>query len=133
MIYKTKQLGGVQADLEDSTFVKAFWPVNPFNRENAWTIAVEALAGGALPARVREVAEKWKLTDEDAKIYAARVGALIERDGNQWCAMRGDFINLQESPAGFGDTAMDALAQLALALGFKPGKPQRRGFTVLLK
>ena len=25
-------------------------------------------------------------------------------DGNMWCAVRDDFINLQESVAGFGET-----------------------------
>lgn len=28
----------------------------------------------------------------------------VFRDGNQWCAVYSDFINLQESSAGFGDT-----------------------------
>ena len=34
------------------------------------------------------------------------------KDGNMWCCVLGDFENLQESPAGFGDTmaaALDAL------------------------
>ena len=34
------------------------------------------------------------------------------QDGNMWCCVHGDFVNLQESPAGFGNTpqeAMDAL------------------------
>lgn len=33
-------------------------------------------------------------------------------DGNQWCATFEDFINLQESPAGFGRTCMEALGNL---------------------
>ena len=35
------------------------------------------------------------------------------RDGNQWCAVNDDFINLQESHAGFGDTKDEARAELA--------------------
>ena len=35
-------------------------------------------------------------------------------DGNQYCAVSRDFTNLQESPAGFGDTPAKARAQLAL-------------------
>ncbi len=31
-------------------------------------------------------------------------------DGNQWCATGPDFINLQESDAGFGDKPRDAVA-----------------------
>jgi len=33
-------------------------------------------------------------------------------DGNAWCAVLPDFINLQESPAGFGDTREAAIAAL---------------------
>jgi len=36
----------------------------------------------------------------------------VVRDGNTWCATWPDFINLQESPAGFGDTPEEALADL---------------------
>lgn len=35
------------------------------------------------------------------------------RDGDKWCCVNGDFDNLQESPAGFGDTFEEALANLA--------------------
>jgi len=34
------------------------------------------------------------------------------RDGNQWCANFDDFVNLQESPAGFGDTKEEAFNAL---------------------
>jgi hypothetical protein len=33
-------------------------------------------------------------------------------DGNQFCAVHPDFINLQESPAGFGDTPTEAVDAL---------------------
>lgn len=36
-------------------------------------------------------------------------------DGNAWCAVKPDFINLQESPAGFGDTREAAIAALQVA------------------
>uniref|UniRef100_A0A6M3LLS5 Uncharacterized protein n=1 Tax=viral metagenome TaxID=1070528 RepID=A0A6M3LLS5_9ZZZZ len=32
----------------------------------------------------------------------------IYRDGDQWCATEEDFIDLQESPVGFGDTQLQA-------------------------
>ena len=34
------------------------------------------------------------------------------RDGDKMCAVFGDFVNLQESPAGFGDNFEEALADL---------------------
>lgn len=39
------------------------------------------------------------------------------REGNQWCCVRGDFINLQESSAGFGDTMGQAMANFLLVCG----------------
>ncbi len=37
----------------------------------------------------------------------------VFRDGNAWCAVRPDFIDLQVSDAGFGDTRAAAIANLA--------------------
>jgi len=34
------------------------------------------------------------------------------RDGDQWCATGKDFVDLQESPAGFGDTKGEAIREL---------------------
>lgn len=34
------------------------------------------------------------------------------KDGDQWCCVFGNFINLQESPAGFGDDITDAMKSL---------------------
>lgn len=36
------------------------------------------------------------------------------KDGDKQCAVFGDFVNLQESPAGFGDNFDSALADLEL-------------------
>lgn len=36
----------------------------------------------------------------------------VFRDGVLWCAVYDDFINLQESPAGFGATPRDAVNDL---------------------
>lgn len=38
------------------------------------------------------------------------------QDGKLWCATFNDFINLQESPAGFGKTKEQALADLRFNL-----------------
>ncbi len=34
------------------------------------------------------------------------------KDGDKWCCVNGDFVNLQESPAGFGETFDGALEML---------------------
>lgn len=39
-------------------------------------------------------------------------GVSVQKDGNSWCATRHDFINLQESDAGFGDTIKEAVDDL---------------------
>jgi len=37
---------------------------------------------------------------------------ILQRDGNAWCATEETFVNLQESPAGFGDTPSEAISNL---------------------
>lgn len=131
LIYK-REIGGVTADIRDSSFARALWGFNPNDREDAWQILVEGLAGGANKSRVLELAMKWKCTDDDAKTYADRVGCVLSMDGDQWCATRKDFIDLQESAAGFGPTALEAMSALAKALGFLPSKMWGKSFKQLL-
>lgn len=121
LIYK-RDFEGTAADLRESTFVRAFWPVDPEDRAGAWRILVEALAAGARPTRVQELALKWGCDDGDAKVYADRAGVRLGMDGAAWCATRSDFIDLQQSPAGFGDSALEALASLCKELGYQPAK-----------
>ena len=129
LIYKPH---GDPCDFRDSDLVRMFWPVDRTNRRNAWNILVEASAAGATPERVRELAEKWQCDDNDAEVYALHVGARLVREGDQWCATRRDFVNLQESDAGFGDTALQALAALCKTLGYVPMKMWGADFARLL-
>ena len=122
LIYTPELFGGTAADIRESDLATGLWPFLSGDREGAWNIVVEGLAGGANPKRVRELAEIWGCDDVDAQHYADRVGIALTRDGNVWCSHRADFINLQESPAGFGDTCLEAMAELAKALGYKPSK-----------
>lgn len=98
-----------------SDFVKAIWPCDTSNRAHAWIIAIEGLALGANKARIMELKVKWGLTDEDAHEFVKYLEGRIRlfRDGDAWCVTATDFINLQETPAGFGDTALEALAHFA--------------------
>lgn len=121
LLYK-RELGGTAADIRESDFARALWPCDPTDRAGAWRILVEALAAGAHASRVAELAAKWGCTDADAVQYAKHLGARLSRDGDQWCATRGDFVNIQESPAGFGPDALHAFAALAMALGYRPQK-----------
>lgn len=121
LIYK-RELGDTSADIRESPFAVMMWPFDPEDRAGAWHIVVEALACGANHERVKELAEKWHCDDEDAQTYAKYIGANISMDGNQWCATGKNFKNLQESEAGFGDTALEALSELCKELNFKPSK-----------
>lgn len=132
LIYKPYDEGRV-ADFRESDMVRAFWPMNPSDRENAWTILVEGMAAGADRGRVKELAEKWQCNDEDAEIYAERVGITLFMDGDKWCATGPGFINLQEFKAGFGDTCLEAMANLAKDLGYKPSKMWGHSFHSLLQ
>lgn len=109
-------------DIRDSDFARAMWSVGTANRLTGWCILVEALCLGAKKDRIIELAEKWKCNDEDAKNFASFGGFVFEKDGNQWCAHKKDFKNLQESPCGFGDTCLEASANLCKSLGFIGGK-----------
>jgi hypothetical protein len=94
---------------------------------------IEGLAAGANKSRIEELSIKWGCNDDDATIYAERVGCIIERDGDMWCAHKTDFINLQESPAGFGSTKLEAMADLCEKLGYAPSKMWGPTFKSLLK
>jgi hypothetical protein len=132
LIYK-REVGDTSADLRESTFVRAFWPVDVQDRAGAWRILIEATAAGASLADIQNLAAKWRCDDADAAHYAAHVGCRLYRDGDQWCATRNDFENLQESPAGFGRTCLDALAALAKELGYRPQKMWGNSFARLLR
>ena len=132
MIYK-RELGGTDADIRESSFAKMLWPFDPNDRAGAWRIVVEGLACGATKERITELAEKWGCNDEDAKKYAEYLGAILQMDAISWCATRGDFINLQESSAGFGDTALEALADLCGNLEFRPSKMWGTTFADLIR
>ena len=116
LIYKNAFVVESDPTYFDSPFVKETWGFIKTLRECAWTIAIEGLALGANEKRIKELQDKWGLTNEDASHYAKRMGLKIFMDGDQWCATFGDFLNVQESQCGFGDDALHAFAELA-----KPG------------
>lgn len=61
-------------------------------------------------------------------------GFHLLKDGDAWCAVGPEFVNLQRSPAGFGDTPEEAVKALRAELR-KAGYPDHSlprlgGFTV---
>ena len=131
LIYK-RELGDTVAELRESTFVKGIWAFDHIDRAQAWTILIESMAAGADIHRIKNLAQKWFCDDDDAKNYADYVDINIFMDGNSWCATKTDFTNLQESIAGFGDTALEAIAELCKNLGYKPSKMWGRSFKDLI-
>ena len=119
-------------DIRDSDFAVCSWPVDVSSRKLAWEMLVEALALGAKESRISELAEKWNCNDEDADMFASVIGVDLEIDGNQWCAHRTDFVNLEESPAGFGESKLLAMADLARHLGVRGGHMWRASFSDLV-
>lgn len=67
--------------------------------------------------------DRWKWLDERCSLYQQRSiqdGSLenpirIYPDGDSWCALLG--ADLQEGVAGFGDSPLEAIAQLMIVLG----------------
>lgn len=131
LLYK-RELGSTAADIRESDFARSLWPLDPDDREGAWRILVEAAALGADTARIKELAALWQCNDSDAGKYAERVGCNLFMDGDKWCATDLHFIDLQASPAGFGDTALEAMAELCKELGFRGGKMWNATFADLL-
>jgi len=131
VIFK-KGLPGIDADIRESTFAVGLWTFRGDDREQAWEILVEALAGGAREERIAELAKLWNCNDEDALVYAGLVGCLLYKDGDKCCATRTDFTNIALDPIGFGNTYLEAMAELAKVLGFFPSKMWRKTFKDLL-
>lgn len=132
LIHK-RALEGVEADFRESDFVQHFWPFDRKDREAAVTLVIEAQALGAESGRARQLMDTWLITEDDCQEWANRNGAMIRQDGNDWCAHRTDFVDLQASPVRFGTTKFDALVALAKDLGFKAGKTWGASFADLLK
>lgn len=120
-------------DIRESDLCLSAWPVDPEDRLCAWNLLVEALSLGVDKSRIDELASKWFCDNEDAVEYASRVGAILGMDGNKFTATKADFINLQESPCGFGNSYLEAMADLCKQLGYKGGKMWNSTFGSLLK
>jgi hypothetical protein len=132
LIYR-RELGGTAADIRESDFAVGLWPFDSDDRAMAWDMLIEALAGGARADRVMQLAEKWGCDDNDAQIYAELRGVKLYPDGNKQCATRTDFINPMESACGFGDTNLEAMADLCKALGYKPSTMWGTSFKQLVR
>lgn len=120
-------------DIRDSDFAVCSWPLDTTDRKSAWELLVEAQALGANKNRIKELAGKWHCNDTDADKFAEVVGVVIKKDGNAWCAHRIDFVDLQSSPAGFGESKLEALSALASELGISGGHMWRSTFSDLVK
>lgn len=121
LIYK-RMFDDTYEDLMDSDFVVSFWPIDPSYRGDAWNLLIEALASGANKGRVMELANKWHCTNGDAERYSKAYEVNLLMDGEVYCATKKDFVNFQESDAGFGNSYLEALADLCKNLGYRPGK-----------
>jgi hypothetical protein len=121
------------ADIRESDFARMLWPCDPADRLGAWRILIESLSLGANEDRINELASKWACDDTDADEFASRAGIRLFMDGNAWCATATDFENLQESPAGFGMSKLQAMAELAKAMGFKAQKMWGTTFPEMLQ
>ena len=65
---------------------------------------------------------------EDSPVRAGYVDVRLRRDGSAWCATKRDFVNLQESPCGFGDTPLEAIEGLCHELGYEPSRAWQKVF-----
>lgn len=73
-------------------------------------------------------------TSSDRTDAAWLWGFHIFKDGNSWCAVGPNFVNLQESVAGFGSTPIAAYAQWLVRRACRHGAlpPRYKDFTIHL-
>jgi len=121
------------ADLRESDLVRMLWPMDPGDRMGAWRIVIEATALDANKERVSELAAKWHCDEADADEFAQRANIRLMLDGNAWRATGPGFEDLAVSPAGFGDTKLEAMADLAKRVGYHASKLWGRSFTEILE
>jgi hypothetical protein len=119
-------------DIRESDFCHSAWAWDG-QRPTAWQILVEALSLGANKDRIIELAKKWGCDEDDALNYADYLGITLGSDGNQKTAYGKNFTNLQECPCGFGDTYLEAMADLCKQIGFTGGKIWNATFQNLIK
>ena len=112
LIYKPAIAVDDDPDYFDSSFVRKFWPITLLDRGDAYTLLLDAQAMGAKQDHIQKLKTKWNITEEDTQVYADRIGFMLSMDGDKWFARCPDFVNVQESPAGFGSTRWDALVEL---------------------
>ena len=62
-----------------------------------------------------DVAEAWSDRLNQRRGIDNYLPVRVYLDGNQWCAVHRNFVNLQESHAGFGDTIEAAVRDLPIA------------------
>lgn len=130
-------LGTTKEDIMYSDLALAMWPIDPADRMLTWNCLVEALAGGADYKRVMELAGKWGCTNDDAHQYAKRVGFRLaycvgtHREG--WTASTTHPSDSERFRIGFGNTALGAMADLAMKLGYRNDKSGCNAFPLLLR
>lgn len=121
-------------DLINHNSIKMYWEYSHEDIADSWDILIEAIAVEANEKEIKMLSNAWGLDDKEAQTYAKLRKIKLFKDGNQWCATKSNFKDLQSSPSGFGDTCLDAIGELCKNLGFKVSKSKGRvRFVDLLK
>lgn len=131
LIYK-RDSPGQDADIRESDFATALWAWDG-ERATAWQILVEALSLGAKTARIEDLAEAWGCDEKDAITYAISIGAMLNTDGKRKTACRSNFSRTDKSPVGFGNSYLEALADLCKKVGFVGGKLWNASFHDIMR
>jgi hypothetical protein len=131
-----RELPGTREDLLESTFVTAFWPVDPSDRECAWRIILDSQALGAPEERIRKLADKWGCGTDDAEILLKRLGLKLLYDAPVWLVVDRDFVEFDGiMPIGSSASVIEAIIDFFRAVGGKvsTSKCRPRGIIDFLK
>jgi hypothetical protein len=112
-----RELPGTHADLMESSFVKAFWSVDPSDRECAWRIILDSLALAAREDRVFPLADKWGCNAVDAEVLLGRLGLKSIYDAPFWLVVERDFVDSNGMPFGTNVNILRAIVDFAGKVG----------------
>lgn len=112
------QFAGLQDDMCNKVMAMTDDQINAALRlegrdpKDADTISKQALKLATLTVERDAATARAEAAEKELKWQREVGGYRVYPDGNQWCAVKSDFINLQESDAAFGNSPFDAITKL---------------------
>ncbi len=109
LIHKSKHCD--VSDFEESSFVKKWWLIDLDDRVDIYNMLIHASMLGIKKERLKELVNRWNITDDDATHYCKSTKLTFKMDGSAYCVHGDNFTNLEECTIGFGNTLFEAICE----------------------